>query len=31
MALTTLIFGFLMFIGWLAWVNEWIPNRGALP
>jgi hypothetical protein len=27
--LTTLLFGALVFIGWLALQNGWIPNRGV--
>jgi hypothetical protein len=28
-ALTLLLFGFLVFMGYLAWTNGWIPNRGT--
>jgi hypothetical protein len=29
-ALTAALFLFLLLIGWLAWNNGWIPNRGTV-
>lgn len=28
--LTTLLFGALVLIAWLAWTNGWIPSRGSV-
>lgn len=30
MGLTVVLFGLLMFVGWLAWINDWIPQRGSI-
>ena len=26
--LVLVLFGFLLFMGWMAWTNGWIPQRG---